>query len=62
MKKTILLLSALAIFSTSMQAQGLKGMIKKATAKDSSGKTSVGKILGGPPVKRHWAMMKSSAD
>lgn len=51
MKKTILLLSALAIFSTSMQAQGLKGMIKKATAKDSSGKTSVGKILGGTSGK-----------
>ena len=46
MKKTIFFFASLFILSTSIQAQGLKGLIKSATTKDSSGKTSVGKILG----------------
>jgi hypothetical protein len=46
MKKTTFFFTFLFIFSFSMQAQGLKGLIKNATTKDSTGKTSVGKILG----------------
>ena len=46
MKRFFLLSSILYLFSFSLQAQGLKGMIKNATKKDSSGKTSVDKMLG----------------
>lgn len=45
--KRSLLFSALVLLCFLVQAQGLKGMIKNATKKDSSGKTSVGKIIGG---------------
>ncbi len=46
MKKTIFFFASLFIFSFSIHAQGLKGLIRNATTKDSTGKTSVGKILG----------------
>lgn len=46
MKRFFLFLSVLSVLSFSLQAQGLKGMIKNATKKDSSGKTSVDKMLG----------------
>src|SRR5688500_12705718 len=46
MKRFFLFSSILYFLSFSLQAQGLKGMIKNATKKDSSGKTSVGKVLG----------------
>lgn len=46
MKRFFLFLSVLSLLSFSLQAQGLKGMIKNATKKDSSGKTSVDKMLG----------------
>jgi hypothetical protein len=44
--KRSLLFSALILFSFAIHAQGLKGMIKNATKKDSTGKSSVEKILG----------------
>jgi hypothetical protein len=46
MKRFFLLSSILSLLSFSLQAQGLKGLIKNATKKDSSGKTSVDKMLG----------------
>jgi hypothetical protein len=46
MKRFFLLSSLLYLLSFSLQAQGLKGLIKNATKKDSSGKTSVDKMLG----------------
>jgi hypothetical protein len=48
MKKHFLLFSSVVLLSAALQAQGLKGLIKDATKKDSS-KTSAGiqKILGG---------------
>lgn len=46
MKRFFLLSSILYLLSFSLQAQGLKGLIKNATKKDSSGKTSVDKMLG----------------
>ena len=46
MKRFLLLSSILYLLSFSLQAQGLKGLIKNATKKDSSGKTSVDKMLG----------------
>jgi hypothetical protein len=46
MKRFFLLSSLLYLLSFSLQAQGLKGLIKNATKKDSSGKTSVVKMLG----------------
>src|SRR5215216_3782335 len=46
MKRFFLFLSILCAFSFSLNAQGLKGMIKNATKKDSSGKSSVNKMLG----------------
>lgn len=46
MKRFFLLSSILYLLSFSLEAQGLKGILKNATTKDSSGKTSVGKVLG----------------
>ena len=46
MKRFFLLSTILYFLSFSLQAQGLKGIIKNATKKDSSGKTSVDKMLG----------------
>ena len=46
MKRFLLFLSVLFTLSFSLNAQGLKGMIKNATKKDSSGKSSVNKMLG----------------
>ena len=46
MKRVFLFFSFLSVLSFSMQAQGLKSMIKNATKKDSTGKTSVDKMLG----------------
>ena len=46
MKRFFFLFSVLFLLSFCLQAQGLKGMIKNATKKDSSGKTSVDKMLG----------------
>jgi hypothetical protein len=46
MKRFLFLSSVLCALSFSSQAQGLKGMIKNATKKDSSGKTSIDKMLG----------------
>ena len=44
MKKLLLLLLPFG-FATTMQAQGLKGLIKDATKKDSSGKSNIGNIF-----------------
>jgi len=46
MKRFFLFFFTLSFISFSGHAQGLKGMIKNATKKDSSGKTSVNKMLG----------------
>ena len=46
MKRFFILFSILYVLSFSLQAQGLKGILKNVTAKDSSNKTSVSKILG----------------
>ena len=46
MKRIFLSLSILMILSFSVSAQGLKGLIKNATKKDSTGKTSIDKMLG----------------
>ena len=46
MKRFFLFFSFLSVLSFSMQGQGLKSMIKNATKKDSTGKTSVDKMLG----------------
>ena len=51
MKRFFLLLVIASVLTISGNAQGLKGMIKNATSKDSSGKTSVGKILNVPGGK-----------
>ncbi|HZF66146.1 MAG TPA: DUF4197 domain-containing protein, partial [Chitinophagaceae bacterium] len=48
--KLLLSLMAMLLLSISSGAQGLKGLIKNA--KDSSGKTNVGNILGGSGSKR----------
>jgi hypothetical protein len=46
MKKTIFYFSAFVFSSTTIHAQGLKGLMKKATAKDSLGQTTgVGNLL-----------------
>jgi hypothetical protein len=46
MKKTIFYFSAFVFLSTTIHAQGLKGLMKKATAKDSLGQTTgVGNLL-----------------
>jgi hypothetical protein len=43
-----LLVAAISVLSlTSVNAQGIKGLIKKATTKDSTGKSIVDKITGG---------------
>lgn len=47
MKRFFLFLFVACFSAFSSNAQGLKGLIKNATSKDSSGKTSVGKMLGG---------------
>ena len=46
MKRFFLFFFTFSFISFSLQAQGLKGMIKNATKKDSSGKISVDKMLG----------------
>lgn len=46
MKRFFLCLSVFSVLSFSINAQGLKGMIKNATKKDSTGKSSVDKMLG----------------
>jgi hypothetical protein len=46
MKRFVICLSVFSILSFSTEAQGLKGMIKNATKKDSTGKSSVDKMLG----------------
>ena len=46
MKRFFLCLLIACSFAVSTNAQGLKSMIKSATTKDSSGKTSVSKMLG----------------
>jgi hypothetical protein len=46
MKRFLLCLSVFSVLSFSSNAQGLKGMIKNATKKDSAGKSSVDKMLG----------------
>jgi hypothetical protein len=51
MKRFLLCLSVFTVFSFSSNAQGLKGMIKNATKKDSTGKSSVDKMLGIPGGK-----------
>ena len=51
MKHFLLFFSLLFFLSFSLQAQGLKGMIKNAGKKDSSGKSSVNKMLGLPAGK-----------
>jgi hypothetical protein len=51
MKRFFSLFSFLFLLSFCLQAQGLKGIIKNTTKKDSSGKTSVGKMLGMPGAK-----------
>ncbi len=51
MKRFILFSSTLCILSFSVPAQGLKGMIKNASKKDSAGKSSVNKMLGLPGGK-----------
>src|SRR5215216_4580747 len=48
MKRSIILLSSIIIFSISSNAQGLKNILKK----DSSGKTGVQKILQNTPGKQ----------
>jgi len=45
--KRIFICSVAIALSVSSQAQGLKGIIKKATTKDSTGKSTVDKIVGG---------------
>ncbi len=46
--KYIFICSAVLVLSLSAQAQGIKGLIKKATTKDSTtGKSAVDKIIGG---------------
>jgi hypothetical protein len=47
MKKSIFYFSFFLFSATALSAQGLKGIIKKATTKDSSGQSAVGKVLGG---------------
>ena len=51
MKRFFLFFFTLCFISFSVHAQGLSGMIKNATKKDSSGKSSVGKMLGKPGGK-----------
>jgi len=46
MKRFFLSFLTLCFLSFSVHAQGLSGLIKNATKKDSSGKTSIDKILG----------------
>lgn len=50
MKKATLLFS-LFLTASALNAQGLKGLIKKATTPDSTGKTTIGSILKTPAAK-----------
>jgi hypothetical protein len=50
MKKATILF-ALFLAVSVLQAQGLKGLIKKASQPDSSGKTTIGSILKSPATK-----------
>src|SRR5215203_1788672 len=51
MKRFFLFALTLCFISFSVHAQGLSGLIKNATRKDSSGKTSVDKMLAKPGGK-----------
>jgi len=47
MKKIVYTLSIIAVCNTALQAQGLKGLIKKATTKDSTSGKSILNQIGG---------------
>ena len=47
MQKLIFLVGFILLMVSGVQSQGLKGMINKATKKDSSGKSSIGRMMGG---------------
>jgi hypothetical protein len=45
--KKLLLFSTIFLMAASLHAQGLKGLIKDATKKDSTGKSGIDKMIGG---------------
>ena len=47
MQKLIFLVGFILLMVSGVYSQGLKGMINKATKKDSSGKSSIGRMMGG---------------
>ena len=47
MQKLIFLVGFILLMVSGVQSQGLKGMINKATKKDSTGKSTIGKMMGG---------------
>ncbi len=51
MRKIVYTLSIIAVCNTALQAQGLKGLIKKATTKDSTATKSVLDQIGGSSSK-----------
>ena len=48
MKQSIFFVFLLLLMVSSLNSQGLRGMINKATKKDSSGKSSIDKMMGSP--------------
>ena len=47
MQKIIFLVGFILLMVSGVYSQGLKGMINKATKKDSTGKSTIGKMMGG---------------
>ena len=47
MKQSIFFVCLLMLMAGSVKSQGLRGMINKATKKDSSGKSSIDRMMGG---------------